>query len=1022
MIPGVQTKDVKASVDKAYQILKNAVLGNSVVVKDLIGGKWPADDVKYCFYVKELIAKFVVDQVVIFGRQPSLHKFSIRAYWPIPVEGKAIQIPPLVCKGYNADFDGDTGYVIAPLTVDAKKNAWDRLSVGNGIVNPGTGGMIVEPHQDILVGLYYATSFEGNEVVPRSRSIVFYQSLDVLLADLDLGFVKVWEFVGVTVGGRNYVSTAGRVAFNSVVPGGFGKKRFVDKYGLGVGASTCALRYDGVVTGRVTDPERQVSAQKIFREIYDEFTSPDRYDGIVDPGHVQNQVSLDRERIISFYQKISEFGFKWSERSGVTFRLDDLKQPEVVSEFLRSAKNVIEEIDLQFQMGLLSERGRKDAVMQVYETVSTKKFKNEFIASLGRKNNLFIMYDSKARGSEDQIMQTCGLLGVLQKTKDSSIDIPIVRNYTNGLSSFDLFETSYATRLDLLSTILETSKPGELTRTLIYEFSGLFVGEDSCGEGGPVRISYKIDSEFVKLNGVSVEKSEILGLRVVDSLAVKFCKNFGEGDVVSEEAFQSLLGSGIPWFETEAGRVEFETSFPEIWSKLLLNRMATAEYPGLKDGKWVTSETIQWFQKVLPREVCVRLLISCVSKDGICADCYGLKYDPVVQARKGEFLGSESAQAIGEPSAQLTMSLFHKGGKAGESIEDGVTLIKSAMQHANIRVGDVAVCSPSDGYVCCEGGKLSVSGEDGSGSILPPCQMCSKTCKRFEGGKVFDLSSRVQKNDLLVESGEFVLLGKQLTKGSVHPIESFLFKGGLSVVDDRLGIVNPGLDLLTHVRFELTKFYYDTYKANGIDLLCRHFEIPAFLQTNFVVVLRSEVPELLPGKRYEFGKVFGRSGVDFYLSLSPASEIILRNAGAVTAFCYQDAYHAICRAASSGPVRERSTLGALLTGTCLIDYSGLKAFKPFEIDEYQMRRVQGLRPVKQEVYAGIFDIGLKDEGEAPVDEIQFDVDMIFGSLGVDEVVGLEEGVDLEEGVGVEESIDLDDFFGDSKKVRDLNVF
>ena len=1025
-LPDVFGKDVKNKQDLAYHILKNAVLGNEDIVKSICNTSGKSGN-RYCFHIKKLISSFVEKQVCIFGRQPSLHKFSIRAHYPVLVESRSIQIHPLCNKGLNADYDGDTGYIAAFVTQAAKDDAWKHLAVQNGIVNPGNGNIIVEPSQDILLGLYYATSFKNNTVLPVApdsdgNSIITpigYNNINVMLADLDIDFIKPYDWVSVPVEGRLYVSTAGRIAFNSLLADGFTKKPYNNKYNLSIKGKFSELLYDGVITGRVSDKTKQFSINSIFRSIYDNFTHSDRYDLKLSPEKLEQAQSYDRSRVLKFFQKISEFGFNWCGRSGISYNFDDMKESPMVQEFLSSADKVTKEIDRHFQMGLVSEQGRKEAIQQVYQTVSTKEFKKKFIASLDRNSNVFKMYDSKAKGSEEQIMQSCGLLGVLQKSKFATLDMPIVRNYSGGLSAFDLFETSYSTRLGLLSTILETSKPGELTRTLIYEFSGLCVTNDRCTDDSePLVIDYKVTSDFVKLNGSSLNKREIYGLKLQDEESLKYAMNLSPDGTINEALFESLKASGLPSFETDAGLVEFETVFPDFWCKVLLNRTATAEYPGLLANKYITEETIEYFKETCPRIIHAMTLMNCVSKDSICSDSYGLRYDPVIPVKVGDFLGSESAQAIGEPSAQLTMSLFHQAGAAGSSIEGGINVIKSALQYADFSVYPLAVCSPCDGYLYIKNTTIEIVSSNGQIYRSP------------------------KRQSLIVQDGEYVRVGKPLTKGSVHPILSFIGNSLVLSSDDEAeddstvrlsGIINPSVALLTRIRYIIANFYYSIYISNGIDLNGRHFEVPAFLQTNTVTVLKSGNPLFVAGRNTTYGNVYNQSNIDFYLSLGKSFDIILNNAGVIASACYRDVYNVLGKAAiSRTPFRERSTLSTLLTGSDLTAPSlSIKSLNVAKRDESRISSLKSFEPVAKHTSSRVIEIStLEQDSIDTSDEIVFD----FGSLGgtqeeLDETpVATDDTVSEPEVAEIDEIElgELDDYFNPFKSreivIEDLDYF
>ena len=928
----------------AMLILKNAVIGNEFVL-DEIAGK---TEEKKCRVIKEMIKNFVENQIILFGRQPSLHEFSMRAFKVIAVEGKAIQVHPLVCLGFNADFDGDTGYVIAPFTEKACRDIWKNLSVVNGIVNPGTGNIILEPSQDILLGLYYATSFEKNVLTPSRITPIHYNALKTLLADLDLGIILPGKVVTLQYKNQVYISTAGRLAFNSLLPDGFTERAYVDKYDWGVSGSFKALRYDYVVSGRVRDPLLSMSVGAIFKDLFEEY-------GASEPG---------REKLVEYFQAISEFGFKWSERSGISFNIGDLERPLIVEDFLRSVEKVSIEIDRQYSMGLMSAEARKEEILAVYSEARSEEFFKDYMSSFDRTNNIFMIYDSKAKGSEDQIMQSCGMLGILQKTKTDTLDVPITSNYARGLSSFEMFQTSYSTRLGILSIIMGTQEPGELTRTLVYAFSGLFVSEACCStKTPPLRIRYERLSDFLYLDNKRIDVLDITGCEIVDEEVLKYdkvCKGTGR---VTKELLDELSGSGLPWFDTVKGRVHFDVKFPSYLKKLLLYRtLNNKSYSDLISRKYISDRTIQQIELERPRYLDVMLLLNCLCRDSICADSYGLRYDPIEPVQVGAFVGFEAAQSIGEPSAQLTMDLSHKGGKAGASIGGGISVMKSAIQSGNIKIDEYGLYSPVNGYVKIDGSVLIIDGEDGSTVSV-------------------NILSYLQ--ELMIKDGSYVTVGQALTRGVCHPLKSFVFdrvktKNGKTHLKSKQKslIVNPTAELVAKVRYELASIYDYIYSGSRINILGRHFEIAAFMQTSHGTVINSVNEDYKVGESYFIGDLLQADNVDFVLTISRAKTTIARNAGSIVASGYQDAYHVIATSAWSGAAKERSPLSAVLTGSPITQKGITINNLTDEIDHTSIKYIKKRNPVmkKAEEEAVVVFESNTEFASDPVPDADFDLD------------------------------------------------
>lgn len=883
---------------------------NHSIVKDAITTEKPVwNSLSHC--IKEHMSFWLKDKYVVFGRQPSLHKHSARSFKVKLVEGKAIHVHPLVCPGFNADFDGDTGYVTAPLSQDVAEETNKLMSVEASIINSGNGDNILAPAQDILLGNYYATCFKNNILVPTKDDVnpIAYSSLAQINLDLEAGIIYPHQWVGIVINGRSYISTAGRIIFNSLIPNGFTDLPYEDKYNLGIGSGFSNLKYDCIISGRVSDAKLYASLPAIFNEIYED--------------NVTDKVS-----VIKYYQVLSEFGFKWSERSGISFKLDDLEDSKLVSDFVEKAKPISKYIDKLYAMGLMSKSDREKAFSSLYEELRSKDFRKNFMNSFSRTNNLFMMFDSKAKGSEDQILQTCGLLGVLQKTKTSSLEVPIVRNYATGLSSFDCFQTAYSTRLGMISTIRGTSEPGELTRTLVYEFNGIQVTQDNCGFGNNFVVPYELVSQEIKLNGDNIidkngitkplEPYDLYGVKSYDEYLKPFIKDGLEYLVLNNDIINEIKEAGVPWFSTEKGIVSFDVKFPKFLESLLLYRHTTmSELDNLlefeQEGNleyFISNKTIKKLIEDNPRVIDVSLLSNCFCDEGICSLSYGLYYDRVVKPLVNESPGFEAAQAIGEPSAQLTISLVNKGGKAGESIADGVSVVKSAMQHAKLPENIVAFHSPINGIVTINSSNTSLGLE----TLISISNNDMTVSTILLGIKP------------IVRSGNYVTIGQALTEGELHPIKSYCyskyqFSNSKTIMEKtylKEGILNPSKELLTRIRYDLAYFYGKVYENNSINILSRHLEYTAFAQTTHGICVESRNPEFIVGNAYHIGSLINAENIDFVISLQNAKSIIQRNSGILTAMCYQDVGATLgIRNLETTMHKEKGWLGSLLTGADL---------------------------------------------------------------------------------------------------------
>ena len=360
-------------------------------------------------------------QVVISGRQPSLHRYSIRAYYPVIVFTKAMQMHPLVCSGYNADFDGDQMWVAALISEDAKEEAIALMSAKADIINPKNGDIILTHSQDIALGVYVMTMLKNNMLEIEDKEIRYhYTNCELLYDDLLQGEIHAYDLVSLSVNGKHFASTAGRIAFNSFLPHGFDAETgsFTNKWGLNIGKPErfAELQYDGLVTsGKGADNHKTYSLSQVCMGLYENVLA--------------GEYSV--EKMLDIFQKISETGFRMSDRYGVSisiFDFRDIADKSNKKTILSEAENLQKQLEMDYQDGLLSDADKAACINKIYSKAFVDVEKDIFgdkesgiPAIIDRNNNIFIMFDSGARGSKSQIMQAIGAVGNLQKTKNQNL-------------------------------------------------------------------------------------------------------------------------------------------------------------------------------------------------------------------------------------------------------------------------------------------------------------------------------------------------------------------------------------------------------------------------------------------------------------------------------------------------------------------------------------------------------------------------------------------------------------------------
>lgn len=935
----------------------------------------------------------ITPQVVIAGRQPSLHKYSIRAFYPKIVKTKTMQIHPLVCNGYNADFDGDQMWFCALLSEEAKAEAIDKLSVMKDIINAKNGDVILKHSQDIALGIYCATMLKDNALciadydVPN-YDINYYSSILELRADVLERIIHTYELVCLDYEGNKYVSTAGRILFNSLLPGGLSPdNKFTNPLqipGL-MEDHYSGLLYDGLITSG--SPNAHIDSFKlssICKKIYEESLSTDTY------------------ALIDVYQDITEMGFRICDLFGVSISLDDLKEitdRSTKSEKLKDADEEKAAYERDYQFGLLSLDDKVTAVHKVYkhtlDSIQDNIFGNDtknILSSMNRNNNVFIMYDSGARGSKLQIMQTVGAVGSLQKTKTEDLPNPITSNYSEGLSSFDFQMMAYSTRTGMASTQNETANAGYGTRKAVYCTAGIKIIEADCGKtdwwydieydstkplnhlsmlkpnkeyfdrtllGKSVK-----DKETLQLLGDTIDKEgkiteksydilkngfhsliiqndksqdlieisleSLVGREPVDDYSKKLLKNFLKFGLITSEGIAILKRRCVKHVETDIGTFEFRYGMSKLSKSLLQNREGRnlpylRKYIGPNSEilnssmQIITSKTISAIEEQGLERIEARILLDCKtgrdnskhigSINGCCARCYGLKYSSNTLPKVGENIGIEAAQAIGEPAAQLTLSLVNKGGAAGETVASGVDILHKLLSGTPITVSGDAQIMRKSGYLMLEKIKndtiMQLESKDG---ILMSDEALTGTKKAV----------KLKTNQLICTNGEWVNAGEPITIGYIQP--NMIWSTPES--DNK--------NLIRKKQVAWLDNWYKNFDDNNISINARHFEIFTRAQLSDVKIIKSDDPDYKVGRHYKYSEVADNENVAFIAELNRLSDTIIENSGALASLSFEQVVKSAVDLTTSGyKSYENSAIGALNLGENLLNAGEKKQlYKP----------------------------------------------------------------------------------------------
>lgn len=509
--------------------------------------------------VWDILDDVIKDHPVLLNRAPTLHRLGIQAFQPILIEGNAIRIHPLVCAAFNADFDGDQMAVHVPLSLEAQSEAKVIMLASNNIFSPASGRPIAVPSQDIVLGCYYLTQEkkgvkgEGNVFSSYDEVITAYQDEQVSLH----------AKIKVRYEGKIIDTTVGRVIFNRLLPDG--------------------IEYVNTVMDKS-------NISKVINECYKL------------KGH---------QAVVDLLDRLKEKGFEEATLAGISICVNDLKTPEKKPQYIGKIMEEVSRVEDQYKKGLITDGERYNKIIDLW-THATDAISDMIFENLDPFNPIFMMANSGARGSKQQIRQLAGMRGLMAKPSGEIIETPIVANFREGLNVLEYFISTHGARKGLADTALKTADSGYLTRRLIDVAQEVIISEDDCGT----------------LNGI-------------------FTSAIIEGDEVV-----------IPLSERIVGRVALDNITDIITDTVIV-----------KANEEITEEKAKQIEELGLERIRIRSVLTCESKKGVCAKCYGRNLATGKLVDLGEAVGIIAAQSIGEPGTQLTMRTFHIGGTASRVIE-----------------------------------------------------------------------------------------------------------------------------------------------------------------------------------------------------------------------------------------------------------------------------------------------------------------------------------------------------------------
>ncbi len=531
----------------------------------------------------EILENILKGHPVLLNRAPTLHRLSIQAFQPKLIEGKAIQLHPLVCSAFNADFDGDQMAVHVPLSQASIIEAQLLMLSSHNMLNPQDGSPITLPSQDMVLGLYYLTKAKvsKNGETIKGEGMTFYSAEEVIIAfneerlDLHAGVkVRVNVLEDGVRSNKMIETTVGRILFNQAVPE---EVPFINEL--------------------LTKKNLKRVISNIIRQ-------------------TSFKVTAD------LLDKIKEMGYYWSFRGGLSFNLGDLITPGVKATAIQSAQNQVDEITDHYNMGLITNNERYNQIIDKW-TFADNMITNALMRELSNDkqgfNSVYMMLDSGARGSKQQIKQLCGLRGLMAKPRKSGdtggaiIENPILSSFIEGLSVLEYFISTHGARKGLADTALKTADAGYLTRRLVDVAQDVVIMEEDCDTLRGIETTALKDND-----------------KVIETLANRIAGRYSLHDITVPETDELILGA----------------------------------------GEYISEAIAEQIESVGIESVTIRSVLTCETKRGVCNKCYGKNLASGRIAEMGDAVGIISAQSIGEPGTQLTLRTFHTGGTASVSKSD----------------------------------------------------------------------------------------------------------------------------------------------------------------------------------------------------------------------------------------------------------------------------------------------------------------------------------------------------------------
>ncbi|MGR3766471.1 DNA-directed RNA polymerase subunit beta' [Rossellomorea sp. NS-SX7] len=582
--------------------------------------------------VWDVLEEVIKEHPVLLNRAPTLHRLGIQAFEPTLVEGRAIRLHPLVCTAYNADFDGDQMAVHVPLSSEAQAEARMLMLAAQNILNPKDGKPVVTPSQDMVLGNYYLT-LEREDAV--GEGMVFSDANEVLLAYQN-GYVHLHTRIGINAGtlhnktftekqnNQMLLTTVGKVIFNEILPDSF---PFINE-------PTKTNLEEATPEKYFVEPGTDIKEEFKNRELINPFKKG--FLGNIIAEVFKKFAITETSRMLD---KMKDLGFKYSSKAGITVGIADIVVLAEKEQILVEAQSKVDNVLKQFKRGLITEDERYDRVISIW-SAAKDTIQGKLMATLDKRNPIFMMSDSGARGNASNFTQLAGMRGLMANPAGRIIELPIKSSFREGLTVLEYFISTHGARKGLADTALKTADSGYLTRRLVDVAQDVIVREEDCG----------------------TDRGLLVG-------------SIKEGTEIIEPLEERLLGR---------------------YSRKTLRHPETDEIL-VDENQLINEDLAKVIVDAGVEQVSIRSAFTCNTRHGVCEKCYGTNLATGQKVEVGEAVGIIAAQSIGEPGTQLTMRTFHTGGVAGDDITQGLPRIQEIFEARNPK--GQAVISEIDGVI-----------------------------------------------------------------------------------------------------------------------------------------------------------------------------------------------------------------------------------------------------------------------------------------------------------------------------------